>query len=76
MKRQPKQKSIAELTAIVNRFNETYSIGSDVKLKLDSGEIKEVTVREEAIILGGHSAVAWFTKVSGCYSLSRVIGFE
>lgn len=37
-------------------------------LRKDSGEVATV-VRAEAEILGGHSAVAWFEGVSGCYSI-------
>ncbi len=61
------------LSGEIHRFNNQYSVGSKVKIKTDSGEIKEVTVESPATILGGHSAVGWFEEISGCYSLDRVI---
>ena len=56
----------------VDWFNNTYPVGSTVNLKMDSGEVKEVTVYDKATVLGGHSAVGWFNEISGCYSLDRV----
>lgn len=66
------QPSLASLQKKVDVFNQTYGIGCRVDLRLDSGETKSVTVRAPASILGGHSAVAWFEEISGCYSIDRV----
>jgi hypothetical protein len=52
-----------------NRDNE---IGAFVKVKMDSGEIRETRTRSEAQVLGGHSAVVWLEGISGCYLLDRV----
>jgi hypothetical protein len=57
----------------INEFNDKYPIGTPVKLLLDSGKITQTKVRAEAIILGGHSPVAWFEGVSGCYLITRVL---
>lgn len=65
-------KTIAELEEQVKLFNATYGIGCKVDIKLDSGEIKAVTVSNKASILSTHSAVGWFEEISGCYSLDRV----
>lgn len=66
------QKTLAELEEQVRVFNGTYGIGCKVDIKLDSGEIKAVTVFNKASILSTHSAVGWFEEISGCYSLDRV----
>lgn len=68
------QKSKHELEKEINDFNAKYKIGQKVELKKDSGEIVEVTIKHEATILGGHTAVGWFDEISGAFLLSRVIG--
>lgn len=69
----PKQKSQRQLQSEVDKFNEVHKIGDKVKLKLDLGEEREVIIRHQATILGGHTAVGWFEGISGCYALSSVI---
>ncbi len=64
--------NLKKIQAEVDRFNNTYNVGDKVMLKVSEG-IKEVTVKNRATILGGHSAVGWFEEVSGCYSLDFVI---
>ena len=71
-----KQKSQTQLQKKVEQFNSIYPIGSDVDIKLDSGEIVHTDVIGEGFILGGHSAMGWFEGISGCYSLDRVVGHE
>lgn len=68
-----KQPTQRELEDQVNYFNGRYPVGSKLKLKKDSGQIIDVTVRHVATILSGHSAVGWFEEVSGCYSLDSII---
>ncbi len=68
------QKSRKQLALEVENFNLKYKTGDKVKLELDSGGIKEVTVKYPASILGGHSSVGWFNEVDGCYQLDRVRG--
>ena len=70
----PKQKSQKQLELEVENFNLKFKVGDKVKLEVDGGEIKEVTVKHEATILGGHSAMGWFNEISGCYQLDRVRG--
>lgn len=52
-----------------NRDNE---IGAIVKVRMDSGEIRETKTRTEAQVLGSHSAVVWLEGITGCYLLERV----
>lgn len=61
-----------KLQAEIDAFNLKFKVGDPVKVKLDSGEVKETTVKHEATILGGHTAVGWFNGISGCYSLKSV----
>ena len=54
-------------------FNKKYPVGTSVFLKKDFvDEPVETKVREAAFILSGHSAVAFFSGVSGCYLISHV----
>lgn len=56
-------------------FNEKYPVGTEVLLKKDFvDEPVKTSVRHEAYVLSGHSAVAFFNGVSGCYAISSVIG--
>jgi hypothetical protein len=68
----PKQKSLKTLEREVSEFNTKHKVGDRVNLLLDSGELREVEIYNEATILGNHSAVGWFKGVSGCYPLSSV----
>lgn len=61
-----------QLELEVANFNLKYNIGDKVKIQNDAGEIKEVTVKSPASILGGHTSVGWFEEISGCYDLERV----
>jgi len=62
-----KPKSQKQLQKIVDNFNTAHPVGAKCIIILDSGQAKEVTVRSEATILGGHSAVGWFNEISGAY---------
>ena len=56
-------------------FNQKYPVGTDVFLKTDFvDEPVKTTVDHEAYILSGHSAVAFFKGISGCYLISFVKG--
>lgn len=65
-------KTIIELQKQVDDFNAKYKIGNTVKISGANDIVKYVTVKHEATILGGHSAVGWFEEISGCYSLDKV----
>lgn len=67
--RKPNQKALKKQ---VEEFNSTYAIGCAVDLTLDNGFVFKTKVKEKAILLGGHSAVAWFENVVGCYAISKV----
>ena len=66
------KKSLKQLLKEVDDFNAKHKVGDKVKLTMDNNEVKEVTIKYKATILGGHSAVGWFEEISGCYSLDRV----
>jgi hypothetical protein len=62
------KKSAAKLQAIVDDFNRSYPIGTEVLLRKNGGDLI-TRVWAKAIVLQGHSAVAWFEGVSGAYSI-------
>lgn len=68
----PKQKTLAQLQKEVDAFNSKYKVGDVVKLKTDGSGIQDATIRHQATIMGGHSAMGWFEKY-GSYLLSHVI---
>ena len=56
-------------------FNAKYPVGTGVLLKKDLlDEPVKTVVREPAYVLNGHSAVAFFEKVTGCYAIECVKG--
>lgn len=63
-----KRPTYKQLQKIVDDFNEHFPVGTVVTLRKDTGEIT-TTVKAPAEVLGGHSAVGWFTDVRGCYSI-------
>lgn len=60
--------NLRQLNKIVVDFNRKFPVGSEVFLRKDSGEVR-TRVQRPAIILSGHSAVAFFEGVSGCYAI-------
>ncbi|SEN71867.1 hypothetical protein [Nitrosomonas marina] len=55
-------------------FNAKYPVGTAVLLKKDFvDEPVKTVVRHEAYVLSGHTAVAFFEGVSGCYDISCVV---
>lgn len=66
-----KRPNAAKLQKQCDEFNETYPVGSPVTLRKDTDTI-QTKVRGEAFILSGHSAMAFFERVSGCYEIDRV----
>ncbi len=66
----------SKLQKIANDFNHKYPIGTFVILGKDSGEVT-TSVQSAAFVLGGHSVVAFFHGVSGCYAIEgRVRGVK
>ncbi len=63
-----KKPNITKVQKICDEFNQKYPIGTYVILKKDSGEFT-TSVQSAAFVLGGHSAVAFFHGVSGCYAI-------
>lgn len=66
-------KTLKTLEKQVNAFNAKYNTGDIVTVKLDNGNTMEVSIKSPASVLGGHSAVAWFNEMYGCYSLDKVV---
>lgn len=63
-----KRKPPLELQRLADEFNARYPVGTKVILRRDIGDV-ETTVTGGAFVLMGHSAVAQFYGVSGCYSI-------
>lgn len=64
-----KRKPVAQMQRIVEQFNAEFPIGTRVMLRKDNGFWIETRVRASALLLSGHSPVAWFDGVSGAYSI-------
>lgn len=62
-------RSKAQLARLVDEFNEKFPVGTQVMLRTDANGEITTTVRGAAIVLEGHSAIAWFVGVSGGYSI-------
>lgn len=56
----------------IDKFNNTHKVGDKVKILMDDDTIKEAIVTNPATILGGHTAVGWFSGIRGAYLLERV----
>lgn len=67
-----KRPNPAKLQAQCDAFNRIYPPGHKVKVRLDSGEIRETKTIGPAVVLSGHSAVIWLEGVRGCYLLDWV----
>lgn len=59
----------------VEAFNIEHPVGSPVTVRMDSGGFLDTTVKHPAQVLGGHTPVAWFHGIVGCYALSSVVGY-
>lgn len=59
------------LSKSVEQFNVRCPIGTRGTLRRDNGELIATEVREKAFVLSGHSAVAFFAGISGCYLIDR-----
>jgi hypothetical protein len=65
-----KKPNVAKLQVECNVFNEKYAVGTSVRLKKDFiDEPIMTTVTHPARVMCGHSAVAFFEGVSGCYDI-------
>jgi hypothetical protein len=70
-----KKPNLKKLQKECDDFNAKYPVGTQVLLKKDFIDVPVKTkVRHEAYILSGHSAVAFFEGISGCYLISCVRG--
>lgn len=67
--------NVKKLQKLCDEFNRKYPVGTAVRLKKDFvDEPVDTKVTNEAFILSGHSAVAFFDGISGCYHISCVKG--
>jgi hypothetical protein len=57
--------------AEVAEFNQRYPVGIQGRLRKDSGEIVDTTVRHQAYVSHSGYPVAFFTGVSGYYLVDR-----
>lgn len=64
--------SEAKLSKQCDAWNAKHPVGTKVKVRLDSGEIRETVTTSPAGVLSGHSAVIWLEGIRGCYRLDRV----
>lgn len=71
-----KPPSLKSLNAAVERFNCEMPVGSLVSVRRDNGDVVATRVRARAEVLGGHSAVAWFDGIAGCYAIDRAMSME
>ncbi len=68
MRKQPSQ---AKLQKMVDDFNKRFPVGTPIMLKKDFVDEPVLTkVTHPAYIMSGHSAVAFFEGISGCYDVS------
>ena len=68
-----KKPNIEQLQKECDDFNAKYPVGTSILLKKDFvDEPVKTTVRHAAYVLSGHSAVAFFEGISGCYLISCV----
>ena len=67
-----KRPSLKEQQLQVENWNLKHAVGTEVTIKMDSGEIRTTKTRSEASMLSGHTAVISVEGISGCYLLSRV----
>jgi len=65
VRNQPNQRRLEYMVA---KFNREFPVGTKVMLRKDTEEV-ETTIISPAVVMGFHSAVAWFEGVSGCYSI-------
>lgn len=59
----------------VEAWNHEHPVGSKVVVHRDNGDALETTVTHEAVLLGGHSPVAWVDGISGCYDIGRITSY-
>lgn len=59
----------------VEAWNIEHPVGSNVTVMRDNGDALQTKVTHEAVLLGGHSPVAWVDGISGCYSIDRITSY-
>ena len=61
--------NVAKMQKLCDDFNTKYPVGTPVQLKKDFDDWIKTKVKNEAYILSGHTPVAFFEGVSGCYAI-------
>lgn len=57
---------------LVQTMNRAYPVGTVVDVEKDDGSLFLTKVRNEFVLLGGHTPVGWFEGIRGCYLATRV----
>lgn len=65
-------KSLEQLQSQCGEWNAFYPPGTDVIVRMDSGELRPTKTRSRAEVLSGHTPVIWLEGISGAYLLDRV----
>ena len=66
-----KRPNLARMQKLVDEFNATFPVGGWVVLRTDSDKEVLTKVKHAAYILSGHTPVAFFENVSGCYCIEK-----
>lgn len=66
------RKTLKQLTAAVDGWNEKHPVGTKVMVRLDSGESIKSETTSAAWVIGGHSALVKLQGITGGYALERV----
>ena len=66
-----KQEKIRVATLEAENWNLKHPVGTEVKLRMDSGEERITTTRHDAYVCDAGYAVCFFEGVSGYYLLDR-----
>jgi hypothetical protein len=69
--RAPRPPSMTQLEAQRDQFNRDYPVGTDGWLRRDNGTLVRTIVEEPAYVMSGHTVVAFFKDVRGCYAADR-----
>ena len=66
------RKTLKQLTAAVDGWNERHPAGTKVMVRLDSGESIKSETTSAAWVMGGHSAMVKVHGITGGFMLDRV----
>lgn len=58
---------------LIDTINARYTVGDVLSVRQDDGSILQWTMKHNATMLGGHTAVIWVKEHVSCYAADRVI---